>query len=88
MTVRKRPRAVLVDLDGVLRLWPPNDHALEASHGLPPGALRAPAFAPERLEPAIRGHCTDAAWRQRLRVFRTCPKGASNHCRSRRKAQP
>ncbi|UYK85934.1 HAD-IA family hydrolase [Xanthomonas sacchari] len=55
-------RALLVDMDGVLRLWPDDDAALERAHGVPPGSLRAVAFAPALLEPAIRGTTSDAQW--------------------------
>lgn len=54
--------AVLCDIDGVLRHWPPN-RDLEQAHGLSPGALAAAAFAPARLEPAIIGTVTDEEWR-------------------------
>ncbi|MCW0437124.1 HAD-IA family hydrolase [Xanthomonas sacchari] len=56
-------RALLVDMDGVLRLWPDDDATLERAHGVPPGSLRAVAFAPALLEPAIRGATSDAHWR-------------------------
>ncbi|WP_184446983.1 HAD-IA family hydrolase [Xanthomonas sp. 3498] len=55
-------RALLVDMDGVLRLWPDDDAALERAHGVLPGSLRAVAFAPALLEPAIRGTTSDAQW--------------------------
>lgn len=55
-------RAVLCDIDGVLRHWPPSD-ALDLAHGLPAGALAAAAFAPRRLHPAITGAVPDAEWR-------------------------
>lgn len=55
-------RALLIDMDGVLRLWPDDDAALERAHGVPPGSLRAVAFAPALLEPAIRGATSDAQW--------------------------
>lgn len=54
--------AVLCDLDGVLRRWPPMAD-LEQAHGVPPGTLAATAFAPRRLLPAITGRCTDEEWR-------------------------
>jgi putative hydrolase of the HAD superfamily len=54
--------AVLCDLDGVLRRWPPMAD-LEQAHGVPPGTLAAVAFAPARLLPAITGGCTDEEWR-------------------------
>ena len=57
-------RILLVDLDGVLRLWPVSvDHAIEARFRLPPGSIHAAAFADERLRPAITGRITDAEWR-------------------------
>jgi putative hydrolase of the HAD superfamily len=54
--------AILCDLDGVLRRWPPMTD-LELAHGVPEGALAAAAFAPHRLLPAITGLCTDDDWR-------------------------
>lgn len=57
-----RYKAVLCDIDGVLRHWPPAGD-LELAHGLPPGTLAAAAFAPGRLLPAITGRITDEQWR-------------------------
>lgn len=54
--------AVLCDVDGVLRHWP-SDDALEAAHGLAPGAFAATAYAPRRLLPAITGAVSDEQWR-------------------------
>jgi putative hydrolase of the HAD superfamily len=54
--------AMLCDLDGVLRRWPPMTD-LEQAYGVPPGTLAAVAFAPARLLPAITGRCTDEEWR-------------------------
>ncbi|MFD9125057.1 HAD family hydrolase [Kitasatospora sp. NPDC059571] len=54
--------AVLCDIDGVLRHWPPAD-TLDRAHGLPPGTLLGAAFAPARLHPAVTGAVTDAEWR-------------------------
>ena len=54
--------AVLCDIDGVLRHWP-SDDALEAEHGLAPGAFAATAYAPQRLLPAITGAVSDEQWR-------------------------
>ncbi|MEZ4865460.1 MAG: HAD-IA family hydrolase [Caldilineaceae bacterium] len=57
-------RALLTDLDGVLRLWPSaHERTLEQNWGLPAGAIRQAAFAPELLLPAITGQVTDGAWR-------------------------
>jgi putative hydrolase of the HAD superfamily len=54
--------AVLCDIDGVLRHWPPTD-AFDHAHHLPPGTFAAAAFAPQRLIPAITGQITDEQWR-------------------------
>ena len=59
-----RCRAILIDLDGVIRRWPANDHALEQRFGLPPDAIRAEAFSRHRLRPAIRGTVSDDEWRR------------------------
>jgi putative hydrolase of the HAD superfamily len=60
-------RALLIDLDGVVRLWDPAHFpAAEAGAGLPPGALRRAAFAPDLLHPAITGRVTDEAWRRQI----------------------
>lgn len=59
-----RIRALLMDLDGVLRLWPRTDVDLEKSHGLPAGTLRAIAFEPALVLQAIEGRISDAAWRE------------------------
>lgn len=58
-------RALLIDLDGVIRHWDPENatHA-EAEAGLPPGAIRRAAFSPELLTPAITGRVSDEQWRQ------------------------
>ena len=57
-----RYKAVLCDIDGVLRHWPPVDD-LELAHSLPLGTLAATAFVPDRLIPAITGRITDEQWR-------------------------
>ena len=57
--------AILVDLDGVIRRWPPSDGSTEASFGLPVGSIRRAAFSPELLDPAITGAITDEEWRER-----------------------
>lgn len=53
-------RAVIFDLDGVVRHWPGEDiAAIEQRHRLPPGTLFAEAFDPSLLLDAITGRCTD-----------------------------
>ncbi len=60
-------RAAYFDLDGVLRRWDgAGDVELEAAAGLPAGAIRAVAFHPDLLYPAITGAVTDEAWRARI----------------------
>jgi len=57
--------ALLLDLDGVLRIW---DSALtpavETAYGLPAGALAAAASAHDGLERALTGDLDDRAWRE------------------------
>jgi putative hydrolase of the HAD superfamily len=63
------PRALLIDLDGVIRIWrTQEDPAAEAAFGLPPGAVRRVAFAPQRLLPVITGRISDEAWRDQIRA--------------------
>lgn len=50
--------ALLIDFDGVVRRWGRDDACIEPDCGLPIGAIRQVAFAPDR-----RGETTDAAWR-------------------------
>jgi putative hydrolase of the HAD superfamily len=60
-------RALLIDLDGVLRSWPTShDQALEQATGIAASTIRTVAFAPELLAPAITGRCRDAEWRERI----------------------
>lgn len=57
-------KVLLLDLDGVLRLWDPDlTVAVESAHGLPTGTLSVAAFAPHRLLPALTGVVDDQAWR-------------------------
>lgn len=58
------PRAVLCDLDGVLRLWDDAVTAdLERAYGIAPGTLASVAYDPERLTPAVTGTVSDTEWR-------------------------
>ncbi len=60
-------RALLLDLDGVLRLWgEAHDQQTEARFGLPLGTMQAVAFEPALLEAAITGAVTDEVWRERI----------------------
>ena len=73
-------QALLIDLDGVVRLWDPQlDWAIEQECGLPPGALRQAAFAPDLLIAAITGQYRDEEWRRLVaqRLGRTFPADAA-----------
>lgn len=60
-------RAILVDLDGVIRLWSPdNDRLAETAGNLPPGAIQRAAFSQQLLFPAITGRITDRQWREQI----------------------
>ena len=55
---------LLLDLDGVLRLWDPAlNRSVETAYGLPEGALAAAATASDRFELALTGAMDDRAWR-------------------------
>lgn len=58
-----RVRALLTDLDGVIRHWP-KTHAPDIEHatGLPPGTLPATAFQQDMVLPAITGRISHEAW--------------------------
>lgn len=58
-------RAILTDLDGVVRTWSGQDDAtIERETELPAGAIKRVAFDPELLVPAITGRVTDEEWRR------------------------
>ena len=62
-----RPRALLVDLDGVIRHWGgQGDPEIERETGLPPGAIREAAFSADLLLPAITGRVSDEEWRRQI----------------------
>ena len=61
--MRDRASALLIDLDGVLRVFDPGLAAtVERRHQLPEGELYRVAFAWGRLRPAIVGDQTHEAW--------------------------
>ena len=58
---------LLLDPDGVLRIWDPQlTDAVEATYRLPPGSLLTAARSPERLEKVLTGQMDDQAWRDSL----------------------
>lgn len=60
-------KALLIDLDGVLRVWRA-DNAVQAEQavGLPRGSLQKAAFSGDLLLPAITGRVSDAHWRRQI----------------------
>ena len=65
MSRRSSDSALVVDLDGVLRIWDPQIVAsAERRAGLPPGALDRAAIAdPATLRTVVTGGISDAQWR-------------------------
>jgi len=62
---RQPARAMLIDLDGVLRRWDPAaPAAAEEAYGLEPGTLLKTAMSWDLLRPAVAGELTDAEWMQ------------------------
>src|SRR4051812_22495168 len=60
---RQPARALLIDLDGVLRLWDPEVAvAVEAKYALEPGALMKTATQWDAYRSAMAGEITDAEW--------------------------
>jgi putative hydrolase of the HAD superfamily len=59
-------KALLIDLDGVIRNWRSSDKSIEGRYGLPIGSMREAAFSPELVEPAISGAISDEEWRARI----------------------
>lgn len=56
-------RALLVDLDGVLRRWDrAHEAAIERRYGLDAGALLATAMEPDRVRPVLLGEVAHADW--------------------------
>ncbi len=60
-------RALLIDLDGVLRTWDVERAlAVERWAGLPDGAIAKTGLAKDLLEPVLTGKIDDPTWRRRL----------------------
>jgi putative hydrolase of the HAD superfamily len=60
---RDRARALLIDLDGVLRRWDPAPMiAVEVGHGLKPASLLETAMSWDIYRPAMAGEISDAEW--------------------------
>lgn len=62
-------RAVLFDLDGVVRHFDPENVAsIERAHELDPGSIDAVAFAPHHLEQVTTGRISRHEWVERIGV--------------------
>jgi len=60
---RQRATALLIDLDGVLRVWDPEPTAeVERAYELPAGLLEATAMRWGRLKPVLAGEVSHADW--------------------------
>ena len=60
---RDRARALLIDLDGVLRRWDPAPMiGVEIKYGLKPAALLETAMSWDIYRPAMAGELTDDEW--------------------------
>lgn len=67
MNRRRKPTALLLDLDGVLRQYRAGARdGLEQSAGLAEGEIFAIASAPELILPAMLGQVSRAGWRARI----------------------
>lgn len=61
--MRDRARALLIDLDGVLRRWDPAPMiAVEVKYGLKPAALLETSMSWDLYRPAVAGEITHAEW--------------------------
>lgn len=58
-------KALLCDIDGVLRQWPVPLTDVDRIHGVAAGTLAATAFEDGRLQAAITGGISDEEWRER-----------------------
>lgn len=64
MTADSRVRAVLIDVDGVLRVWEAGQAAaIERRYGVPEGKLSEIAYDIDRFGPALLGQISDEDWR-------------------------
>ena len=61
-----RYKALLVDLDGVVRQWPKRNEQIEDKYGLRRGAIGQVAFAPQLLSLSVTGRISDREWRERV----------------------
>ena len=74
--MRRLPaRALLIDLDGVLRLWDPKiDQAVETKYGLAPDTLLKTAMTWDIYRPAVAGEISDADWMRLIAMRMPLPE--------------
>lgn len=83
MTLRDRPTALLLDLDGVLRHFDPAVIvAAERAAGLAAGTLLATAFRPDLLQPALVGEHSHDEWTAAVADELTGPAGGAERARA------
>ncbi len=61
-----RTTTLLIDLDGVIRLWSKDYSALEQAHDLLVGSILHVAFESVLLDRVVTGRITDFAWRHEI----------------------
>lgn len=76
---RRKPRALLIDMDGVLRIFNPEvDRAIEARYGLGEGSLWGTASKIEHLHPAVTGQITHAEWMAEVATMLGSPEAVAD----------
>ena len=77
MAHRERARALLLDLDGVLRHFDPVvDHAVEDRFGLDHGTILKTAMEPARYQKLVTGGWTRSQWHADIALFLEIPSDA------------
>ena len=74
--------AILTDLDGVIRIWPPETgRKAEGAAGLPEGAIGRAAFSDDLLPLVVTGRISDDEWRRRAagRLSQDFPEANVEH---------
>ncbi len=59
-------KALLIDLDGVIRHWPQDDPSFVDRFGVSLAEIKRTAFSESLLLPAITGQVTDEEWRESI----------------------
>ena len=89
VTRRRKPRALLIDMDGVLRIFDPAvDHAIETKYGLGKGSLWGTASKIEQLHLAVTGRITQAEWMAEVARILNSPEAVAEWQRNRGSIDP